>query len=340
MRHLIFFLLTITLLTTSVSAKGDADTCPADYRSKLPHNLTRLFPNHLAVESFADFGVTGDNEKVIAVILTPDWWFSPSNCRTFSNNDATLERTLSVWRLTKQGWKPIAQNSKIVWSLDKYAPNEVGIYGQKGLLILRQGFMKTRYSGSDDYYFRMVPRTNNLRLVRRQFSYTTHAYAGISMGQEEIERFERDSKITDLEGRWALLDYLSGGGGKIEYIPGQRPQFFHLSVPNFPIYYLDKLEPFDPLPKISIVTAPWGPSFECGLATQLIELQICMSKELAEADVSLAQVYKDKLERAPDKDKAALKSEQTIWEWNQRDQCFDEPCILDAYSSRIQQLSR
>jgi len=82
----------------------------------------------------------------------------------------------------------------------------------------------------------------------------------------------------------------------------------------------------------------WAPSFDCAKVSTGPERLICSNKELSEADVQLAQVYKAALRSSPDKD--GLKRQQGSWLKNERDACSNAESMLKVYKERIAQLSR
>jgi len=79
------------------------------------------------------------------------------------------------------------------------------------------------------------------------------------------------------------------------------------------------------------------PSFNCAKASSNAEKMICSNKELADADVELAEAYKTALSNSSDK--ATLKQEQRNWIKNDRDTATDASAMLYAYQVRIKQLS-
>lgn len=79
------------------------------------------------------------------------------------------------------------------------------------------------------------------------------------------------------------------------------------------------------------------PSFDCAKASTGPERLICSNQELAEADVKMAQVYKQAL--AVTSDKENLKREQGDWRRNIRDACSTAKCMLNAYYERMNQLA-
>ncbi|PFH08808.1 uncharacterized protein DUF1311 [Collimonas sp. PA-H2] len=78
------------------------------------------------------------------------------------------------------------------------------------------------------------------------------------------------------------------------------------------------------------------PSFDCGKASTKSEHLICASEKLSQADVNLKKVYRMAFIVSPDKD--TLQRQQNDWLKNERDQCADETCLLDAYKNRIAQI--
>lgn len=80
----------------------------------------------------------------------------------------------------------------------------------------------------------------------------------------------------------------------------------------------------------------FAPSFDCLRAATGAERLICSNRELAVADVQMAQVYRDVIARSADRE--ALRRDQTTWRRNVRDACADVGCMLSAYSQRMQAL--
>jgi len=83
--------------------------------------------------------------------------------------------------------------------------------------------------------------------------------------------------------------------------------------------------------------ANYSPSFNCGKASTNAERLICSSQELCQVDVQLAQAYKAARKNAADKE--SVKREQIEWLKTQRDVCSDTTSMLQAYQTRIAQLS-
>jgi uncharacterized protein YecT (DUF1311 family) len=82
----------------------------------------------------------------------------------------------------------------------------------------------------------------------------------------------------------------------------------------------------------------WAPSFSCDKATKKAEIIICSSKDLSNADVEMANVYKKALAAGFMRER--IISEQRDWIRSNRDVCEDESCLLSAYRERIQMLIR
>ena len=80
----------------------------------------------------------------------------------------------------------------------------------------------------------------------------------------------------------------------------------------------------------------FSPSFDCAKASTGPERLICSSRELAAADVKLAQAYKSAANASTDKD--GLRAAQGKWRQSERDACSDVKCMLNAYSVRMSQL--
>lgn len=82
----------------------------------------------------------------------------------------------------------------------------------------------------------------------------------------------------------------------------------------------------------------WSPSFDCSKVSNGPERLICSSKELSEADVKLAQVFKTALRNTPDK--RALKQEQSAWINGKRNACSNIDSMLKVYDDRIKELMK
>ena len=85
------------------------------------------------------------------------------------------------------------------------------------------------------------------------------------------------------------------------------------------------------------VDVAWSPSFDCSKVTTGQERLICGSKELSEFDVKLSLIYRQALERAPNKD--LLRTSQREWRKFKRDACSDAECIRASYKSRIDEVT-
>lgn len=81
----------------------------------------------------------------------------------------------------------------------------------------------------------------------------------------------------------------------------------------------------------------FSPSFDCAKVSSGPERMICSNKDLSEADVKLAQIFRNALSKT--KNKASLKREQAQWIKNNRDACSDSTAMLKVYQDRIAQLS-
>lgn len=79
----------------------------------------------------------------------------------------------------------------------------------------------------------------------------------------------------------------------------------------------------------------FSPSFDCQRASNGAERLICSNRELAAADVRLAQVYRELMGSGVDRD--SLRRDQNEWRRNVRDVCFDANCMLAAYSRRLKE---
>lgn len=93
----------------------------------------------------------------------------------------------------------------------------------------------------------------------------------------------------------------------------------------------------DPQPDgYTAAAATWAPSFDCSKASVGSERLICSSKELAAADVALAQTYRSA--RTASTDRKLLQQQQNEWRKTVRDACSDVQCMLSAYEQRIAEL--
>lgn len=94
---------------------------------------------------------------------------------------------------------------------------------------------------------------------------------------------------------------------------------------------------------LSTVTKPISdvsPSFDCSRAGIQAEKLICSSKELAEADVKLAEAFELRKKSVPlGIFKKQVKIDQADWIAHVRNACQDEACLLQAYKQRIEYLS-
>lgn len=130
--------------------------------------------------------------------------------------------------------------------------------------------------------------------------------------------------------------YKSGNAVQTPYnppIPGsaKADEYFQNSAPA------GQVQP-DATQQQSNEQMTFTPSFDCAKASTGAERMICSNKDLAQADVQLAQVYKAALSISSNK--AAFKKEQGTWIRNQRDACSDAAAMLQVYQDRISQLSR
>lgn len=96
------------------------------------------------------------------------------------------------------------------------------------------------------------------------------------------------------------------------------------------------MQPVNPVQQVSLqADTQFTPSFDCQRASTGAERLICSNRELAAADVRMAQAYRDAYSRAPDRD--LFRQEQTSWRRNVRDACSDAGCMLVAYNHRLQE---
>ena len=85
-------------------------------------------------------------------------------------------------------------------------------------------------------------------------------------------------------------------------------------------------------------TGPITASFDCAKASSAQEKMICSDRDLARLDVDLSAAYRKARDAAADA--KALQSEQLQWLKSTRSACSDKACLVEAYKSRLVQLSR
>lgn len=81
-----------------------------------------------------------------------------------------------------------------------------------------------------------------------------------------------------------------------------------------------------------------NPSFDCTRASTAAERLVCSDRQLAAADIKLAQAYKYQMDVGTAEVKANLKKQQNVWRKHERDICTDTACVLKAYQKRIEEL--
>lgn len=80
----------------------------------------------------------------------------------------------------------------------------------------------------------------------------------------------------------------------------------------------------------------FAPSFDCQRASTGAERLICSNRELAVADVRMAQAYREVISAGADRE--SLRRKQSDWRRYVRDACADASCMLAAYARRQQEL--
>ena len=85
-------------------------------------------------------------------------------------------------------------------------------------------------------------------------------------------------------------------------------------------------------------TGPITASFDCAKASSAQEKMICSDRDLARLDMDLSAAYRKARDAAADA--KALQSEQLQWLKSTRSACSDKACLIEAYKSRLVQLSR
>lgn len=81
-----------------------------------------------------------------------------------------------------------------------------------------------------------------------------------------------------------------------------------------------------------------NPSFDCARASTAVERLVCSDRQLAAADIKLAQSYKYQMDVGTAEVKVNLKKQQNEWRKYERDICTDTACVLKAYRKRIDEL--
>ena len=89
-------------------------------------------------------------------------------------------------------------------------------------------------------------------------------------------------------------------------------------------------------PPVVNVSAAIRPSFNCALATTVIEHLICKDQRLAGLDIQLSNVYKNAA--AASADKNVLRAAQLRWLTNERNRCTTVECLSTNYEQRISTL--
>jgi uncharacterized protein YecT (DUF1311 family) len=87
-----------------------------------------------------------------------------------------------------------------------------------------------------------------------------------------------------------------------------------------------------------VEAGPITASFDCAKASSAQEKMICSDRDLARLDVDLSAAYRKARDAAADA--KALQSEQLQWLKSTRSACSDKACLVEAYKSRLVQLSR
>ena len=85
-----------------------------------------------------------------------------------------------------------------------------------------------------------------------------------------------------------------------------------------------------------MLTTVQAASFDCEKASSVIEKIICESTKLSALDEDLDRVYKAVQSKSTHEEMQRLISDQRRWLKDTRNACDDEPCLMQAYSSRIE----
>lgn len=90
------------------------------------------------------------------------------------------------------------------------------------------------------------------------------------------------------------------------------------------------------LPEEIIIHEIQGPSFDCKEPVSFKEKEVCTNNDLAKLDLYLSQLYHHGLDQSGQS--SVVKNTQTEWLNNSLNICKDQPCLAQAYASRIAQL--
>lgn len=93
-----------------------------------------------------------------------------------------------------------------------------------------------------------------------------------------------------------------------------------------------------PLVSSEEATGASGPSFDCTKASTIVERLICSDADLARADRSLNEVYR--AVASGQADTTELRREMNAWRRTERDTCASAACVLSAYTSKTEALSK
>lgn len=80
-------------------------------------------------------------------------------------------------------------------------------------------------------------------------------------------------------------------------------------------------------------------SFDCEKASSKVEKLICNSPEISKLDDGLAKTYQETLLKVNEEKKKRLVIEQRNWLKQSRNNCSDEACVKQAYTSRLEALA-
>jgi uncharacterized protein YecT (DUF1311 family) len=97
-------------------------------------------------------------------------------------------------------------------------------------------------------------------------------------------------------------------------------------------------EPAPPAASNEEAAGASGPSFDCTRASTIVERLICADSDLARADRSLNEVYR--AVASGQSDTSELRREMNTWRRTERDTCASAACVLSAYTSKTEALSK
>lgn len=90
---------------------------------------------------------------------------------------------------------------------------------------------------------------------------------------------------------------------------------------------------------LAISATGWAASFDCGKAQLKVEKLVCDTPAISKLDDELGKLYQEAINKANEKQKQLLITEQKHWLKHTRNVCRDETCLKLAYWSRQAELA-